>query len=126
MYLEPWWWCNATGSVTGADNCDVTAFNALAALWLVAGLGVGVMTLKRWYLPVAIVASLLLAVSLTRSLLIGGFYMAPAALWLGCAVWQWADDRLERVVMSSLLSAALVSWAFIGFRSLIHPPISLA
>jgi len=126
MVSYPYWWCNATGSVTGADNCDVGAFNALAALWLVAGVGICVMTLKRWYQLVAIIASVFLVVSLTHTILIGGFYLAPAALWLGSALWQWADDYPERFPISTILSALLLWWAFVGAQSLTNPPPTLA
>jgi hypothetical protein len=105
------WGCSAT-SQSPVVSCDWFTSRLIAAVLVVAALGVSFVAWKRWKLPLAIISAVLLVIGLISEI---GFYsLAPAALWFGCALWLWAQGREFRVVLSAVASIALLYLAVNG------------
>jgi hypothetical protein len=51
---------------------------------------------------------------------VGVFTLAPAALWLGCALWQWSRDRRSRIVLSGLATVPLLWFGIFGVLALFY------
>jgi hypothetical protein len=89
----------------------------VAVAWLIAGLSLGLLALKRWNLALAIISGVLTAISLITSL--GVFTLAPAALWFGYALWVRTPGERTSIVASGLASAVLLYFAANGVRGLL-------
>ena len=116
MASRPWGCSISSGST--AVTCDWVTSRWLAAAWLIVTLGIGLVSLKRWGLALAAVSLVLVAFSLVSVL--GVFTLAPAALWLGCALWLWSRDRGLWIALSALASVALVSLGVVGVLALYY------
>ena len=116
MASRPWGCSISSGST--AVTCDWVTSRWLAAAWLIVTLGIGLVSLKRWGLALAAVSLVLVAFSLVSVL--GVFTLAPAALWLGCALWLWSRDRRLWIALSALASVALVSLGVVGVLALYY------
>jgi hypothetical protein len=99
------WGCSAS-SITSGVSCDWVTSRVIAALVLAVALVVSFVAWKRWKLPLAIIAAVLLVVGLVS--VVGLYSLAPAALWFGCAMWLWAQGRRSRVVWSGLATIVLL------------------
>jgi hypothetical protein len=89
----------------------------IAVAWLLAGLSLGLIALKRWNLALAIVSGLLTAFSLISA--VGVFTLAPAAFWFACALWLRTPGERPSMVWSGLASAVLLYFAANGVRGLL-------
>jgi hypothetical protein len=49
---------------------------------------------------------------------LGVFTLAPAALWLGCALWLWSRESRLWIALSALVTVALFSLGLIGVLAL--------
>jgi hypothetical protein len=88
----------------------------VAGAWLVVVLVIGLVSWKRWALPLAVISVPLLAFSLISFL--GLFTLAPAAFWLGCALWLRSRDSRVWITLSAIASVALVVLGVIGLMGL--------
>jgi hypothetical protein len=111
------WGCSAS-SQSPLVTCDWVTSRVIAAFWLVAALAVCFVSWRRWKLPLAIISATLVAISLIS--VIGVFSLAPATLWLGCALWLWARGKGSSIVVSGLASVVLVYLAASGVSALLH------
>lgn len=108
--------CSAN-SQSPVVTCDWVTSRVVAVVWLIAGLSLGVIALKRWYLALSIISGLLTAISLFSAL--GVFTLAPAALWFGCALWLRTPGERSSIVASGLASVVLLYFATNGIRGLL-------
>jgi hypothetical protein len=68
--------CSAN-SQSPVVTCDWVTSRVVAVVWLIAGLSLGLIALKRWYLALSILSGVLTAISLFSA--VGVFTLAPAA-----------------------------------------------
>lgn len=99
------WGCSVS-SDPPVITCDWATSRSVAGVWLIVGLGVCFIALKRWKLALAIISVPLLALSLISFL--GVYSLAPAALWSGCALWLWVRGRAVGMVVGAFVSIVLV------------------
>ncbi len=111
------WGCSVS-SESPVVSCDWVTSRWLAAGWLVVALVVGLISWRRWTLPLAAISFLLIAFSALS--ILGVFTMAPAALWLACALWLWSRDRPVWIVLSALATVALVTLGGVGVLALFY------
>jgi hypothetical protein len=111
------WGCSVSGD-SPVVSCDWVTSRWLAAAWLVVALVVGLISWKRWTLPLGAISLLLVAFSAIS--ILGVFTMAPAALWLACALWLWSRDRPLRIALSAVASAALLGLGTLGLLALYY------
>jgi hypothetical protein len=90
----------------------------VAGVWLVVALVICLISLKRWALALGAISILLLTFSLIS--FAGVFTLAPAAFWLGCALWLWSKDRRIVIALSALASVALISLGIVGLLALYY------
>jgi hypothetical protein len=109
------WGCSAS-SGSPVVTCDWITSRWVAAVWLVAALGVCLVAWKRWTLALAVIALPLIAFSTIS--VAGVFTLAPAAFWLGCALWLWSRDRRLLIALSALATVALVTLGVVGVLGL--------
>jgi hypothetical protein len=109
------WGCSVS-SDSPVVSCDWVTSRWVAAAWLVLAVVIGLISLKRWALPLAVISVPLLAFSLISFL--GLFTMAPAAFWLGCALWLRSRDSRVWITLSALATVALVFLGLIGVMGL--------
>ena len=98
-------------------TCDWVTSRVAAVVWLIAGLSLGVIALKRWYLALSIISGVLTAISLFSAL--GVFTLASAAFWFGCGLWLRTPGERSSVVASGLASVVLLYFATNGVRGLL-------
>src|SRR5258708_385365 len=108
--------CSAN-SQSPVVTCDWVTSRAVAVVWLIAGLSLGLIGLKRWYLALSIISGVLTAISLFSAP--GVFTLAPAALWFGCALWLRTPGERSSIVASGLASVVLLYFATNGVRGLL-------
>jgi hypothetical protein len=110
------WGCSATSN-SPVVNCDWVTSRWVAAVWLVAALGICLVAWKRWSIALAAVSLPLLAFSLLS--FAGVFTLAPAALWFGCALWLSSRDRRLWIALSALATVVVVTFGVIGVLALL-------
>jgi hypothetical protein len=110
------WGCS-TSSESPVITCDWVTSRVIAAIWLLAALGVCVVSWKGWKLPLTIISLPLLAVSLIS--VIGVFSLAPAAFWLASAMWRWRPGRRSTIGLTTLASLLLLYLAMNGVVALL-------
>lgn len=120
MVSRPWG-CSMT-SESPAVSCDWVTSRVFGAVWLVVALGISVISWKRWTVALAAISLPLLGFSMLSFL--GVFTLAPAALWLGCALWQWSRDRRSWIVLSGLATVALLWFGIFGVLALYYLAIA--
>jgi hypothetical protein len=111
------WGCSMSSQST-AVSCDWVTSRWVAAIWLVAALGIGLISFKRWALVLAVISIPLIAFS--ELSFAGLFTLAPAAFWLGCALWLWSRDRKLVIALSAVASVALVTMGVFGVLALYY------
>jgi hypothetical protein len=111
------WGCSVS-SEAPTVSCDWVTSRWVAAGWLVAALGMGFISWKRWRLALAANSLLLIAFSLVST--VGVFTLAPAAFWFGCALWLSTRDSRPWFVVSSLATVAILSLAIFGVQALFY------
>jgi hypothetical protein len=116
MISRPWG-CSVS-SASPAVSCDWVTSRWFGAVWLVAATGIAVISLKRWTIALAAISLPLVGFSLLS--FAGVFTLAPAALWLGCALWQWSNDRRLWIVLSAVATVALVWFGIFGVLALFY------
>jgi hypothetical protein len=108
--------CSAN-SQSPVVTCDWVTSRVVAVVWLIAGLSLGLIALKRWYLALSILSGVLTAISLFSA--VGVFTLAPAAFWFGCALWLRTLGERSAIVASGLASVVLLYLATNGVRGLL-------
>lgn len=116
MVSRPWG-CSMS-SDSPAVSCDWVTSRWVGAGWLVVVLAISVISWKRWTIALAAISLPLLGFSMLS--FIGVFTLAPAALWLGCALWQLSRDRRSWIVLSGVASIALVWFGIFGMLALYY------
>jgi hypothetical protein len=116
MASKPWG-CSAS-SDSPAVTCDWVTSRWVAAIWLVAACAVCVISWKRWTSALAAISLPLLAASMIS--VFGVFTLAPAAFWLGCALWLWTRDRRAWIALSAVATVVLVSLGIFGVNALFY------
>ncbi len=111
------WGCSMSSQST-AISCDWVTSKWVAAIWLVAALLIGLISFKRWALALAAISIPLIAFS--ELSYAGLFTLAPAAFWLGCALWLWSRDRRLFIALSAVASVALVTMGVFGVLALYY------
>jgi hypothetical protein len=111
------WGCSVSSQST-AISCDWVTSKWVAAIWLVAALAISLISFKRWALALAVISIPLMAFS--ELSFAGLFTLAPAALWLACALWLWSRDRRLRIALSAIASVALVWVGISGVLGLVY------
>ncbi|MEA2628678.1 MAG: hypothetical protein QOJ10_1138 [Chloroflexota bacterium] len=111
------WGCSMSSQST-AISCDWVTSRWVAAIWLVAALVIGLISFKRWALALAAISIPLIAFS--ELSYAGLFTLAPAAFWLGCALWLWSRDRRLFIALSAVASVALVTMGVFGVLALYY------
>lgn len=114
MASRPWGCSISSGS--SVMNCDWVTSRWVAAAWLIVALAVGLISLKRWALPLAVIAVPLFAFSVIS--FFGVFTLAPAVFWLVCALWLWSKDSRLLITLSAIATVALVVLGAIGVMAL--------
>lgn len=120
MISRPWG-CSISGD-SPTPSCDWVTSRWLGAAWLVVVLAISAVSWRRWTVALAVISLLLLGFSMISFL--GVFTLAPAALWLGCALWQWSRDRRSWIVLSGLASVALLWFGIFGVLALYYLEIA--
>ncbi len=105
------WGCSMSSQST-AISCDW-----VTSRW-VAALVIGLISFKRWALALAAISIPLIAFS--ELSYAGLFTLAPAAFWLGCALWLWSRDRRLFIALSAVASVALVTMGVFGVLALYY------
>jgi hypothetical protein len=116
MVSRPWG-CS-TSSASPAVSCDWVTSRWVGAVWLIVALAISLVSWKRWSIALAVISLPLVAFSLLS--VIGIFTLAPAALWLGCALWQWSRDRRLWIVVSALATVPLLWFGIFGVLALLY------
>jgi hypothetical protein len=116
MVSRPWG-CSMSSDSPGV-SCDWVTSRWVGAAWLVVVLAISLISWKRWTVALAAISLPLLGFSMLS--FIGVFTLAPAALWLGCALWQWSRDRRSWIVLSGLATVALVWFGIFGVLALYY------
>ena len=111
------WGCSMSSQST-AVSCDWVTSRWVASIWLVAALIVALISFKRWTLALAAISIALIAFS--ELSYAGLFTLAPAAFWLGCALWLWSRDRRLFIALSAVASVALVTMGVFGVLALYY------
>jgi hypothetical protein len=111
------WGCSMSSQST-AISCDWVTSRWVAAIWLVAALVIGLISFKRWAIALAAISIPLIAFS--ELSYAGLFTLAPAAFWLGCALWLWSRDRGLFIAVSAVASVALVTLGVFGVLALYY------
>lgn len=109
------WGCSAS-SGSPVVSCDWVTSRWVASVWLVAALGICLVSWKRWTLALAVISLPLLAFSMIS--VFGVFTLSPAALWFGCALWLLSRDRRFWIALSALATVALLSLGVVGVLAL--------
>jgi len=120
MVSRPWGCSMSSGSPI--VTCDWVTSRWFGGAWLGVALAIAVISWKRW--PVALAAISLLLLGFSMLSIYGVFTLAPAALWLGCAMWQWSRDRRSWIVLSGLATVALVWFGIFGMVALYYLAIA--
>lgn len=110
------WGCSA-GNESTTVVCDWVTSRVIAVIWLTGGVAVCAISLKRRWLPLAVISLPMLAVSLIS--FFGVFALAPAAFWLASAFWGWAHGRRSSMVVSAVASVVLLYLAATGVIALL-------
>src|SRR6267143_1571404 len=84
------WGCSASSS-SPAVTCDWVTSRWVAGIWLIAALGICVVSWKRWTLALAAISLVLMALGLVS--VVGLYTLAPGALWFACVLWLWSSER---------------------------------
>ena len=116
MMSRPWG-CSVS-SASAAESCDWVTSKWLGAAWLALALAISFISWKRWTIALAVISLPLIAFSLVS--FAGIFTLAPAALWLGCALWQFSRGRRLWIVVSSLATVALLWFGIFGVLALLY------
>ncbi len=116
MASRPWGCSMSSGST--AVSCDWVTSRWVAAAWLVVAIGICVVSWKRWPLALAAISLPLIAVSLIS--FAGIFTLAPAAFWLGCALWRWSRDRRLWIAFSAVATVVLLYLGVFGVLALFY------
>jgi hypothetical protein len=116
MITRPWGCSISSGSTT--LSCDWVTSRWLGAAWLLAAIAIAVVSLKHWTIALAAISLPLIGFSLLS--FAGVFTLAPAALWLGCALWQWSRDRRLWIVLSAVATVALLWFGIFGVLALFY------
>jgi hypothetical protein len=116
MVSRPWGCSTSSGSP--AVSCDWATSRWVGAAWLVVVLAIALISWKRWWIALAAISVPLVAFSLLS--VIGIFTLAPAALWLGCALWQGSRDRRLRIIVSALATVPLLWFGIFGVLALVY------
>ena len=116
MVSRPWG-CSMT-SESPTVSCDWVTSRWVGAAWLVVALAIAAISWKRWTVALAAISLLLLGFSMLS--FFGVFTLAPAALWMGCALWQWSRDRRSWIVVSGLATVALLWFGIFGVLALYY------
>ena len=90
----------------------------VAAGGLVAALGMGVISWKRWRLALAAISLPLIAFSLISAL--GVFTLAPATFWFGSALWLSTRDSGPWIAASAVATVVLLTLAIFGVQALFY------
>ena len=120
MVSRPWG-CSISGD-SATPSCDWVTSRWLGAAWLVVVLAISALSWKRWTVVLAAVSLLLLGFSMLSFL--GVFTLAPGALWLACALWQWSRDRRSWIVLSGVATVALLWFGIFGVLALYYLAIA--
>ena len=116
MASRPWGCSISSGST--AISCDWTTSRWVAAVWLVAAIGICTIAWKRWKIALAAISLALIAFSLIS--FAGIFTLAPAAFWFGCALWLGSRDRRLWIALSAVVTVALVWLGIFGVLALFY------
>jgi hypothetical protein len=116
MLSRPWG-CSVS-SPSSAVSCDWVTSRWLGAAWLAVAVAISFISWKRWTVALAVISLPLVAFSFVS--FAGIFTLAPAALWLGCALWQWSRGRRLWIVVSSVATVALLWFGIFGVLALFY------
>lgn len=116
MISRPWG-CSVS-SASPTVSCDWVTSRWFGGAWLLAAIAIAMISLKRWTIALAAISLPLIGFSLLS--FAGVFTLAPAALWFGCALWQWSRDRRLWIVLSALATVALVWLGIFGVLALFY------
>jgi hypothetical protein len=116
MMSRPWG-CSVS-IASPSVSCDWVTSRWLGAAWLAIALAISFISWKRWTVALAVISLPLVAFSLLS--FVGIYTLAPAALWLGCALWQWSRGRRWWIVVSSLATVALLWFGIFGVLALFY------
>ena len=111
------WGCSISSS-SPAVSCDWVTSRWVAAAWLTTALVISLVSWKRWTIALAAVSLPLLAFSMIS--FAGVFTLAPAALWLACALWLWSGERRLWIALSALATVVLLWLGIFGVLALYY------